>query len=189
MNLLDISNLEKSSEMMDENQYWELIETSLQQSNSEYEQEAYLIELLSKLSAREMIGFRLRTDQLLQHSYQPELWCAAYLMNGGCSDDSFEYFRNWIISKGKKAYEKAKEHPDSLIELLQDDDDIYDFESFWYVALEAFQLRTGKELYDYIDDENFLREVDYPAFEFNWNERQPESMQAICPKLFERFWN
>jgi hypothetical protein len=27
-----------------------------------------------------MIGFRLRTDKLLFDSYNPELWCAAYIV-------------------------------------------------------------------------------------------------------------
>ena len=29
-------------------------------------------------------------------------------------------------------------------------EDYYDFESFWYVALTAFENKTGKELYNYI---------------------------------------
>jgi hypothetical protein len=32
-----------------------------------------------------MIGFRLRTDKTFD-SYNPELWCAAYIVSGGCSD-------------------------------------------------------------------------------------------------------
>ena len=36
-------------------------------------------------------------------------------MNGGCSDDGFQYFRNWIISRGKEVYYAAKENPDNLI--------------------------------------------------------------------------
>jgi hypothetical protein len=67
---------------------------------------------------------------------------------------------------------------------------MYDFESFWYVALEAFKQKTEKDLYDYIDDENFkTKEGQYPQFEFTWQEENPESMKKICPKLFEKLWD
>ncbi len=189
MALKDISNLEKTDKMMDEDQYWELVARSLKNSEDEDEQEAYLIAELSKLSPQEMIGFRLRTDKLLYDSYGSDLWCAAYLMNGGCSDDCFEYFRLWVISRGKDFFYKAKANPDSLIELAEEDRAYFEFEMFWYVALEAFKNMTGKDLYDYIDVEKFTtRESNYPQFEFNWKEDKPETMKAICPKLFEKYW-
>lgn len=111
-------------------------------------------------------------------------------MNGGCSDDGFEYFRNWVISRGKKTYYNAKQNPDTLIDEVDSDLEMYDFESFWYVALEAFKQKTGQDLYDFIDDENFkTKEGQYPQFEFTWQEEDPESMKKICPRLFEKFWD
>ncbi|GEN78198.1 hypothetical protein CHA01nite_39380 [Chryseobacterium hagamense] len=138
-----------------------------------------------------MIGFRLRTDQLLYDTYNSKMWCAAYIMNDGCSDDGFEYFRNWVISRGKDVYDKAKENPDTLISQKENgEDEMFDFESFWYVALEAFTKKTGKNLYDFIDYEHFkTTEGNYPQFEFDWKEEHPESMKKLCPQLFERFWN
>ena len=158
-------------------------------SNNLSEQEEKLIETISQLSPEEMIGFRLRTDQLLHDSYRSNWWCAGYILNGGCSDDGFEYFRNWVISRGKDAYYAAKENPDKLIDYLAEDQDEFEFESFWYVALEAFQRRTGKDLYDYVDDEKFkTSEGNYPEMTFDWNEEEPETMKAICPRLFSAFW-
>ena len=55
------------------------------------------------------------------------MWCAAYIMNGGCSDDSFEYFRLWVISRGKDVYQKAKANPDTLISQVAKEQDFYDF--------------------------------------------------------------
>lgn len=185
----DLSNLEKTSEMLDEQVYWNIVSTSLKKSNNEYEQEAILIKEISKLSPKEMIGFRLRTDKLLYDTYNSDMWCAGYILNGGCSDDGFEYFRNWVISRGKEIYYQAKETPDSLIYEVSENKDEFEFESFWYVALEAFKKRTGKNLYDFIDYDTFkTREGNYPPFEFTWREEKPESMQAICPKLFGKFW-
>ncbi|MEM1122019.1 MAG: DUF4240 domain-containing protein, partial [Bacteroidota bacterium] len=159
MDQIDISNLGKISKMLDENKFWEIVAKSLKNSNNEDEQRAQLINEITKLSPQEMIGFRLRTDKLLYDTYNSEMWCAGYLMNGGCSDDGFEYFRCWVISRGKETFYEAKENPDILITEVVGDKYDYDFECFWYVALDAFKKRTGKELYDYIDYDNFkLRE-------------------------------
>ena len=116
------------------------------------------------------------------------MWCAGYLMNGGCSDDGFEYFRLWVISRGRAVFEKAKINSDSLVTEDEDNMEFYEFESLWYVGLKAFEKVTGKELYNYIDYPNFkFGEGKYPQFDFNWTEDDPESMKRICPTLFERF--
>ena len=189
MEQIDISNLGKISEMLEEEKFWGIVSKSLENSDDEYQQEENLINEIAKLSPKEMIGFRLRTDKLLHDTYNSEMWCAGYIMNGGCSDDGFEYFRNWVISRGKETYYEAKENPDNLIKEVTEDKDEYEFESFWYVALEAFNRRTGKDLYDYIDYDEFkTREGNYPQFEFNWEEEKPETMKAICPRLFDKLW-
>lgn len=190
MEQINASNLEKSAEMLDEDTFWEIVSRSLENSNDQDEQEEILTSEISKLDPEDMIGFRLRTDKLLYDTYNSEMWCAGYILNGGCSDDGFEYFRNWVISRGKETYYQAKENPDTLINEVSEDEDDYEFESFWYVALEAFKEKTGKDLYDFIDYDNFKTgEGNYPDFEFNWNEDEPESMKKICPKLFEKLWN
>ena len=182
--------IEKTSEMLEETIFWKIVDNSVQNTKNQDDQEKFLVNEIEKLTPKQMIGFRLRTDKLLYDTYNSEMWCAGYIMNGGCSDDGFEYFRNWVISRGKDTYYKAKENPDSLISEYVEGEEYYEFESFWYVALNAFKKRTGKDLYDYIDYNNFkTREGNYPQFEFNWEEEKPETMKAICPKLFEKMWN
>lgn len=186
----DTSQLKKTSEMLDEDLYWSIINKSLKNTKNQDDQEQFLIKEIVKLNPEQIIGFRLRTDKLLYDTYNSEIWCAGYIMNGGCSDDSFEYFRNWIISRGKETYYNSKQNPDNLIDEVVEGEDYYDFESFWYVALEAFNKKTSKDLYDYIDYDNFKTcEGNYPQFEFNWEEENPDSMKKLCPKLFEQFWN
>lgn len=184
----DSTQLVKTAEMLDEDLYWSIIDKSLKHTNDQDSQEQFLIKEICSLTPKQMIGFRLRTDKLLYDTYNSAMWCAGYIMNGGCSDDGFEYFRNWIISRGKAVYYKAKQNPDSLISEVDEEAEMYDFESFWYVALEAFKQKTGKELYDYIDEDNFkTKEGQYPSFEFTWQEENPESMKKICPQLFAKF--
>ncbi len=180
----------QTAEMLEEDLYWKIVASSLQHTNYQYDQEQFLIKEIGKLTPHQMIGFRLRTDKLLYDTYNAEMWCAGYIMKGGCSDDGFEYFRNWVISRGRGVYYAAKENPDSLITETGSGTDEFEFENFWYVALEAFKDKTAQDLYDYVDDENFkTKEGNYPQFEFNWTDEDPESMRKICPRLFEKFWN
>ena len=188
----ELAELKPTAEMMDEEQFWAIVQTAVDEAGDDEDEYLEVVKReLSKLSLKEMIGLRLRTDKLLYDSYTSEMWCAGYLMNGGCSDDGFEYFRLWVISRGRKVYEAAMANPDNLIDYIGDDDemDFFEFESFWYVALEAFEEAVDAELYDYVDDDNFKTcEGNYPNFEFNWEEDEPESMQKLCPRLFEKFW-
>jgi len=178
--------LKSTSKILSEHIFWDIVEQSLKNSDNQEDQEVFLIKEIEKLSPEEIIGFRLMTDKLLNDTYNSDMCCACCLMNGRGSDDGFEYFRNWIISRGKDTYLKAKENPDSLISEYQEYNDLYDFEAFWYVALEAFENKTGEELYDYIAEDFEYGEGNYPDFETTWESDKPESMKIICPKLFDK---
>lgn len=43
-----------------------------------------------------------------------KLWSAAYIMNGGCSEDGFLYFRLWLLAQGRRVYSNALVNPESL---------------------------------------------------------------------------
>ncbi len=165
--------------MLNENVFWEIIDKSLKNSNDCDEQEIYLIKEISKLNKEDIIGFKLRLIELSNNIYTSHMWCAGYLMNGGCSDDAFEDFKNWVISKGKEVYYNAKNNPDTL-EAIYNDDDYYEFESLSYVANDAFEKVTGKNIYDYLPT-NIQSDI-----EFDWEEDEPETMEVICPKIFEK---
>jgi hypothetical protein len=182
--------MEPTAEMMGEDQYWKLIADSLDYAKDDQEaQLAYLRRELVGLDPEEIVGFRLRTDKLLYDTYTSEMWCAGWIMNGGCSDDSFEYFRLWVISRGREVYENARRDPDSLISVADTPvpEGLFDLESLWYVANDAFEQKTGKDLHDHIADTFKFNEANYPDLQFNWTEEDPESRRKICPKLFERF--
>lgn len=187
----ELAELKPTAEMMNEDQFWAIVQKAVDEAGDDDDEYLEVVmHELSKLSLKEMVGFRLRTDKLLYDSYTSEMWCAGYLMNGGCSDDGFEYFRLWVISRGRKVYEAALANPDNLIDYIAEDADMdfFEFELFWYAAIDAFEEATDADLYDYIDDDNFTtREGNYPNFEFNWDEEDPESMKKLCPRLFERF--
>ena len=182
-------NFEKTSELLNEDLYWKIIDSSLAKSSSQDEQIENLSLQLQKLSPIEIVGFKLRTNKLLYDIYNSDMWCAGYLINGGCSDDGFEYFRCWIISKGKNIYHAAKSNPDTLVNELNDEFEEYEFEDLLYIANDAFTTKTKKDIYDFIDNDNLGFNEGEINIEFTWEEDQPETLKAICPKLFEAKWN
>lgn len=181
--------LPKTSEMLDEELYWTIIDNSLKEYTDQEDQELFLVSEIEKLTPKEIIGFRLRTDKLLFDTYNQELWCAAYIINGAVSDGDFDYFRCWLISRGKEVFYKAKSNPDSLLSQVIADKKSYQFEGFWFVAVSAFKNSTGQELYPYIDYEQFLtNDENYPLLNFTWDVEEPKSMELICPILFKNLW-
>lgn len=187
--VLDSITFSKTADMLDEEMYWSIIERSKKGTDNIEDQELFLISELEKLTPKEMVGFRLRTDQLLFDTYTSPLWCAAYIMNGGASNDGFDYFRCWIISRGKDVFYAAKSNPDSLLKEVKKEQKMYEFESFWYVAMSAFTNVTGKDLYSYIDYENFVtNDEHYPLLTFDWNIDDPKTMGVICPDLYKNLW-
>lgn len=181
--------LERTGEMLDEDKFWAIVEKSLQYAKNQLSQLDFLMKEVEKLTPAEIIGFRLRTDKLLFDSYKSDLWCAGTLMNGYCEGDGFEYFRCWIISRGKETYYRALENPDYLITEVVESEKIYEFEFFWYIGLDAFDNKTGENLTDYIDTQKFTtHEWNYPPLKSTWSKDDPASMENICPELFGMFY-
>ncbi|WP_278035648.1 DUF4240 domain-containing protein [Flavobacterium nitratireducens] len=186
---LDSLGFKPSNQMIDEDKFWAIIEKSLKETNNQEDQEIYLISALEQVSPQEMLGFRLRTDKLMYDSYTSNLWCANYIISNGVTDDGFDYFRCWLISRGKDAFYKVQENPEYLINIVENEPKAYDFEGFWYVAMNAFKNMTNQELNPYLDYENFkTNDENYPILEFNWNVDEPKTMEKIYPLLFQKFW-
>jgi len=99
---------------------------------------------LSKLAPAEIEAFGAVFDRLLTETYSWDLWGAAYVIMGGASDDSFEYFRVWLISLGRDVFEAARANPDGLATLIPADfDEAPDFERLAYVASKVWAEKTG----------------------------------------------
>jgi len=136
---------------MDKAQFWRLIEDAKEKSGGDCEEQAELLKrALVKLPPEEIIAFDRIMDELLGQAYRWDLWGAAYLINGGASDDGFEYFCRWLIAQGRAVFEAALAQPDSLADLIKDDivwgDGQLDCEGIGYAAMEAHEERTGREL-------------------------------------------
>ncbi|RDE23031.1 DUF4240 domain-containing protein [Motiliproteus coralliicola] len=128
-----------------ENRFWEVIESVKEKSGEDWESRPELLkEALLKMTPDEVIAFNNTYFSKLTESYRWDLWGAAYVLNGGCSDDMFDYWRAFLISEGKAIFEKALSTPDSLSEL--DDIEEAELEEFSYAIDDAYETLTGNEI-------------------------------------------
>ncbi|MEV4764871.1 DUF4240 domain-containing protein [Micromonospora chokoriensis] len=112
---------------------------------------AALVTRLAATSPERILEFQELFDQLHDALYRWDVWAAAYLIGGGCSDDSFIDFRAGVIALGREWYERVLASPDGLADhpvVLQaaaeeDDGGTLFAESVNYVASEAYEQVTG----------------------------------------------
>lgn len=164
---------------MDKAQFWQLIEEAKEKSGADCEAQAKLLQSsLVSLPADEIAAFDRIFNELRAAAYRWDLWGAAYLINGGCSDDGFEYFRWWLIGQGKAMYEAALAAPDNLADLIQDDivwsDGEVECEDIGYAAMAAYKEKTGQEM----PIEGYIQKSEPDGVE--WDE---EELDAMFPKI------
>jgi len=97
---------------------------------------------IAKLTHPDAAGFAQIFDSMMDRAYSWPLWGAAYVINGGCSDDSFSDFRASLISRGRTAFDRALNDPDSLAD--EDlDEGTWFFEGYQYAVTDAVKAVTG----------------------------------------------
>jgi hypothetical protein len=118
----------------------------------------------------------------LQRSYLAKLWAAAYLINGGCSDDGFDYFRGWLLAQGKTVFFAAIANPDSLAEVLphlpgwQPGEEL-EFEDMLSIASDIFEPRTGSyPPFPAQDPDHVFGEM--------WDEENDDFYREHLPRLY-----
>lgn len=171
--------------VMPAERFWVLIgRTTKHQDDQDAQMEALRLEL-RQLSAEEVEAFERAFHEQQKRAYSWDLWGAAYIMNGGASDDGFEYFQRWLISKGRQTFEAAVADPDSLATMIttREPEDLYDFELFAYVAGEVWKEKTG------LDADRFPYTGAPPASQPSGVpfEEDPDHLAKRYPKLWAKF--
>ncbi len=165
---------------MEHAEFWRLIEDASFKSGGECEEQAAALKSsLLLLPADEIAAFARLFREHRQAAYRWDLWGAAYLVNGGGSDDGFDYFRCWLIAQGQAFYESALADPDSLADLLPDDtewgDANLDREDIAYAAGEAYGEKTGQKI-----PVNALDFIPGAPVGVKWDE---DDLDALYPKI------
>lgn len=175
-----------------ESSFWDLIAKARQTIDGDDDQlPEELVRLLATETKEAILDFGLAFAEFHNRSYTSNLWCTAYVACGGCSDDGFDYFRAWLIGRGKDAYYNALQDPDSLAGEFEDLKNAGGFpenEMMLAVASSAYEKKTGNS--DYYDELDKLQEIEpREDIEFDWSEEDESSMRKVCPKVFEMFWD
>lgn len=133
---------------MDRDDFWRVVETGRSEAGANDDAFlAHVTDQLRGLPVEEIASFEQIQDDLLDHAYRNDLWAAAYIINGGCSDDGFLYFRAWLVSRGRSVYESALADPASLEDaIVLDPAWDAELESFLYVARQLYESRTGTDM-------------------------------------------
>jgi hypothetical protein len=160
-----------SSIAVDNQGLWDLIKAARGQVRDPADAEAVAARAAMLLSARSR-GEIVSADEvlwgLMADSYRNPLWAAAYLINGGCSDDGFEYFRGWLIMQGREVYERVVANPDALVDLAgirakAASRRLVECEDTLHIASRAYRAATGEE---------FPRpafRIEYPELDPDWD--------------------
>lgn len=186
---------------MNEQKFWEVIQVAHDQSHGDMDSKCETVKAsIRKLSSDDATTFSNIFDEMMDRAYTWSLWGAAYVINGGCGDDSFTDFRSSLISRGKKSFENAIADPDSLSNETFDEDEWY-FEGFQYAVTEGIESAVGstpprskphpEEPYGeaWKEDTEALK-AKYPnlwvCFEHIWAPSKPSNLQIKKP--WWKFW-
>jgi Protein of unknown function (DUF4240) len=164
---------------MDTEQFWQVIDPCRLKSGPNLEARiTALHDALSDLPPNELESFQAHYDEQIRRSHRWDLWGAAEIMHRewGCSDDGFRYFRDWLISEGRKIFENALANPDSLADL--DPGELPELEPFGYVATKLYRDKTSGEL-----NRDFSTELEPPAGE-QWDE---DDLGRLFPRLTAKY--
>lgn len=160
-------------------EFWELIETAGQQSQGDMERKcAFVQKAVAAMPPDAAIAFSKYFDESMNRSYTWGLWGAAYVVNGGCGDDTFSDFRASLISRGKKAFESAIADPDSLADELFDEEAWF-YEGFQYAVHEGAEAAISPE-------ELTVSAIPNEPSGTPWEE-EPDVLKVLFPKLWKKF--
>ena len=172
-------NFAASKELMPEEQFWQIIETSFTKAAGNFEeQQDILKDELRNLSPQDLIHFDNQFRNLRGNAYDWRLWGAIYIIHGGCSDDSFMDFRDWLIAQGKAFYYKTIQDPETLIDVELDKIEI-DWEGMSYIPTEVFEEMTGQDLPAGFEENHNIKGQE-------WSE-DTDDLKNMFPKLWAKY--
>ncbi len=122
--------------------FWDIVDSTVDE-DQDIQIEA-LQKALKKLSSEQVVAFENDFQRASVAAYRWDLWGAAYVINGGCSDDGFMDFRSWLIAQGRAVYDAAMADPESLADYIKED--FAEFEEFAYVSNEVYMEKTDDDL-------------------------------------------
>jgi hypothetical protein len=176
-NKRNLTSSDTTGQIMDEDAFWNIIEKSRAASNNNYQtQITSLKRILAGFDPAEIVKFDNTFTSLLAASYDYKLWGASYVINGGCSDDCFDYFRQYLIGHGKEKFYQTLKDPESCASWIKSEDED-NWEGLQYSARDAYKQMTGKE----------IPKTYQPKVELKGSPFDEETVMKQYPKLAKKF--
>lgn len=170
---------------MNQEKFWALIDNARRDAGDPDDAESVAsqaIALLSGYPDQEIAAAQQTFWDLMAESYTTRLWGAAYEINGGCSDDLFDYFRGWLILQGRDTFARVVSDPDNLADVAgiqraaaQGED--VECETALSIAWTAYKTATGREM----PDDSFT--IRYPDLEPGWDFDDQSETRHQLPRL------
>jgi hypothetical protein len=124
-------------------QFWNIVEKVHLVSEGDMDKKCELLDAeLRRLPLDEVRSFHDYFYECFDRAYNWELWAAAYIIGGGCSDDKFSDFRSTLISMGRQTFERALADPQSLAD-IDYDSETADYEGYQYVPTQVERDLSG----------------------------------------------
>lgn len=99
---------------MDISTFWHIIDTAQASSGQGKPFDQALTDHLATCTQQDILEYQERFGEMHAALYRWDVWAAAYLIAGGCSDDGFIDFRAGLIAQGRGWYQRAAVSPDSV---------------------------------------------------------------------------
>lgn len=171
-------NAAATDEALTRDEFWALIDSSRRGTEDADEQVEKLKDMLANLSEEAILDFDRHMREVENEAYRWDLWGAAYIINGGCSDDGFDYFIGWLISQGRRYFEAALADPNNAGNKAEPGDFV-ECESIMYAASYAYEKKTG-------NDDFHSRTKPMPR-ELKGEEWDEDHVDELFPKLAKKF--
>jgi hypothetical protein len=170
---------------MTEGEFWDHVRLTRHADPDEHADR--LAGRLAELPEGEILDFAYLWAVLAARAYRRDLWGAAYLINGGCSDDGFCYFRWWLILQGRTVYEAVIADPDSLAEVLDGEDEVeaevYPEQDAWFTATGTERDADGYEAYGRAQKFRHPKWPQLPPLAKRWNFDDDDEVRRRFPRL------
>ena len=127
-------------QVVDEREFWRLIDRLPWTDGSPDDRAAWLTGQLAALPAGEVVAFQTLFDAAAARLATWRVRGAAHRVLGWCTDDAFGDFQAWVIGQGRATWSRVATDPDAL------------------ATLPAVRALAGRPVPDWADDE-------WPAWE------------------------
>ncbi len=151
LNLFIFNGCLGNKDSMTEDKFWKIISKTKNSENDSEKQNHALRNILKTLNAKQIKDFDRIHEDTMAKAYGWHLWGACYIFCGGCSDDGFTEFRNWLISQGKEIFYYMLKDPDSLVDKVEIPikykNDLWPLNSdFDLIPRKVYEEKTGEEM-------------------------------------------